>query len=395
MALASWAVADGFEPGQPTTVVVGDPLGAAPRDRIDRRRLGRARTELPASAKELWRRELAGGIVLSPVVDATGGIVVPLSSPDLVRLDSQGQQTWRTRLGAAPASVPPVITSDGSMLVVSEDGILWSISAGGAVRFSVDLAMPTKKASAAPLARDDGSVVVAGEMGLAIVDAGGTVTARTALQGRPVGGLLPHARGILAATLDGEIWHWVPPGSPRRVGDLGGQLPAGVAMVSDRTVVGVVERDRVVALDLLNGATTLLLSSAAVAAPFEDTVTLTPSGRLLATSVVGEWVGLDAQGLLVERGALEKLPAMFSADAGVPAIFRRGEMRSSPPLIVDPRGRIAFARNSGKIGVVDPSGKLHTATPRQCARPIAILPAGPSRFVVACRSGSVALFGDA
>jgi hypothetical protein len=64
-------------------------------------------------------------------------------------------------------------------------------------------------------------------------------------------------------------------------------------------------------------------------------------------------------------------------------------------LVVDPKGRVAFARNSGKVGVIDPSGNLHTASARQCARPVAILPAGPSRLLVACRSGSVAIFGDA
>lgn len=393
-ALASWAVADGLSPGVPATVVVGDPRGAAPRDRVDAHRLGRAHTLLPEAPKELWRRELAGGIVLPPVVDDRGGVVVALSSPDVVRLDDKGQQTWRVRLGAAAPSVAPVIASDGSTLLVAEDGVLWSVSAGGSVRFSVDLAMSTKTAQAAPLARDDGSVVVAGSEGLVVVAASGAIAARTRIDGRPVGGLLPHEGSVLVATRDGDLWRWAPPGAPRRVGSFGGQVDAGVAKVSARTVVGVVERERVVGLDLMTGATTLLLSAAAFVAPLEDTVTLTPSGVLLATSVVGEVAGVDARGALVQRGALEKVPTMFTTDAGVPPMFRRARMASSPPLVADPSGRVAFARNSGKVGVLSSDGAVITAAPRQCARPVAILPAGEARFIVACRSGSVALFGD-
>ena len=393
-ALASWAVADGLSPGVPATVVVGDPRGAAPRDRVDAHRRGRAHTLLPEAPKELWRRELAGGVVLPPVVDDRGGIVVALSSPDLVRLDEDGQQTWRVRLGAAAPSVPPVIASDGSILVVAEDGILWSVSAGGSIRFSVDLATSTKAAGAAPLARDDGSVVVAGSQELVVVAADGSVRARTAIDGRPVGGLLPHEGGVLVTTREGDVWRWTPPGSPRRMGTFGGQMTAGASKVSSRTVVGVVERERVVGLDLVTGATTLLLSAAAFVAPLEDTVTLTPAGVLLATSVVGEVAGIDARGVLVQRGALEKVPTMFTTDAGVPPMFRWARMSSSPPLVVDPGGRVAFARNLGKIGALSSEGVVHTASPRQCARPVALLPAGKARFVIACRSGSVAVFGD-
>ena len=375
-------------------MVVGDPRGAAPRDRVDALRRGRAHTPLPVAPKELWRRELAGGVVLPPVVDDRGGIVVALTSPDVVRLDDDGQQTWRVRLGAAPPSVPPVIASDGSTLVVAEDGVLWSVSAGGSVRFGVDLATSTKAAEAAPLARDDGSVVIAGTDELVVVAADGSVTARTAVDGRPVGGLVPHEGGVLVTTRDGDVWRWSPPRSPRRVGTFGGQLAAGVSKVSARTVVGVVERERVVGLDLVTGATTLLLSPAAFVAPLEDTVTLTPAGVLLATSVVGEVAGIDARGVVVQRGAFEKVPTMFTTDAGMPPMFRRAPMRSSPALVVDPEGRVAFARNSGKIGALSSDGAVHIASERQCARPVALLPSGKARFVVVCRSGSVALFGD-
>jgi len=51
-------------------------------------------------------------------------------------------------------------------------------------------------------------------------------------------------------------------------------------------------------------------------------------------------------------------------------------------------------RSSGKVGVVDAKGSVATANQRFCARPLAVLPAGAGRFVVACKSGLVALYGD-
>jgi hypothetical protein len=117
---------------------------------------------------------------------------------------------------------------------------------------------------------------------------------------------------------------------------------------------------------------------------------------LLLTNVIGELIGIDAHGVVVKRMPLETLPMVFGADAGgtLPPMFRRLEARSSPPLVTDPRGRIAFVRSSGKLGVVDESGNVVTVSPRVCARPLSVLPAGEGRIMVACRSGSVSVHGD-
>jgi outer membrane protein assembly factor BamB len=156
-----------------------------------------------------------------------------------------------------------------------------------------------------------------------------------------------------------------------------------------------VERTRVVALDLKTGNTTLLMSGGDPVAQVEGPPTLDAKGTLLVTTALGELLGIDAQGVLVRRTALEAMPALFGADAGaLPPIFRRLESRSSPPLVVDGEGKVAFLRSSGKLGIIDATGNVVTANPRLCARPLAVLPAGPERMLVTCRSGSVTMYGN-
>src|SRR5687768_12352585 len=117
LAVGSLAIADGFDPSVPTSVVVGRPQGHAVGERVDRARRGQTRTALPQTPVELWRRDLAGGLELPPVVDKKGDVIAALVSPDVVGIANDGRQKWRTRLGSAPAVVAPVLTSDGSTAV--------------------------------------------------------------------------------------------------------------------------------------------------------------------------------------------------------------------------------------------------------------------------------------
>jgi hypothetical protein len=396
VAVASLAIADGFDPALPKTIVVGEPQGHAVADRLDRARRGRSATPFPSKPVELWRRELAGGLELPPVIEPEGEIIAALVSPDVVRIGRDGRPQWRTRLGTAPAIVPPVLTSDGSTVVVASDGTVWSVSAGGAVRFATELAFRAKKALAAPVALSNGSVAVAGELDLAIVGPDGTIRAKTHLKSRPVGALMRYRRGVLLATQNGDVLHWRSPLPPRKLGSLGGNVEGGLMLASKRAVVGVVDNRSVKVLDLKSGNTTLVIGEASTYVKLEGPTALAPNGQLLITSVIGEMFGIDAHGVVKRRVALEPLPAMFTSDAGapIPRLFRRLDTRPSPPLIVDGTGAIAFIRNSGKVGILRGDGSITNISRRLCARPITILPAGPGRLLAACRSGSVAMFGD-
>jgi hypothetical protein len=387
------SVAAGFDPDEPLEVVVGSPPGVAPTDRLDVERRGRSATSLPEAPRELWRRELAGGLDVSPVVAGDGGLIAALTSPDLVRLDGEGRQLWRVHLGTAAAVVPPTLAPDGSTVVLTGEGILWAISAGGAVRWRRDLRLRAKKALAAPLPLENGSVVVAGEQELVLVGATGEVQARESLPGRPIGGPIPWAGGAIVTSADGSVHLWAPPAAPRKIGDFGGQLvDGGATLASERALLAVVDRRRVVALDLKGRSVTPLLSVDG-STQLEGPLTLDQRGTLWVTGVAGELFGLDPHGMIVRRGALE--PVAIIGDGGVPAIFQRIETRVSPPLIADPQGRLGFARASGKVGVVSSEGAVVVADARFCARPLAVLPGGPSRLLLACRSGSIGAFGPA
>jgi len=388
--LASFSFADGVDPSAPATIVVGAPRGFAPRARLGDTRLGQSSSLLPTSASELWRRELTSGLDFPPVVDASGGVIAALVSPEVVRLGPDGRQSWRERLGGASAAVAPIITSDGSVAVLCTDGTFWRVSARGRVSHGVDLQTRTKNAAATPLALDDGSVILASERALLHVDADGKVRARVPFSERAVGGLIAYRGGVLVTTQDGGVFSWRAPGSPRKLGDFGGMVQHGGALLSKRTLVAVVQRERVLALDLPTGTTTVLADGAGLR-HFEGPVTLDQAGIMMVTSGFGELFGLDGHGMLVRRVLLDNIVLPTSTDAGVPfpSMFR-----ATPPLIVDAAGTVAFVRNNGRFGLVDDQGMMSLLDPRVCSRPLAVLPSGKGRLLVACRSGSVILWGN-
>jgi hypothetical protein len=384
-----------LDPSMPHTIVVGDPPGHAPSDRLGARRLGRARTALPRAPRELWRSEESGGLGVAPLVDARGGVVVALMSPDVVRLDAQGKHSWRTSLGDSPAAVAPVVTSDGSIAVVCGDGSMWWLAPSGAVRHRTALGMPTLRASATPVALEDGSVAVAGENAIVVVDSSGDVRARTALEDLADGGLVAWKGGVLVSERSGRVRFWRPPGRPRTLGELGGASDGGAVLVSERTLVAVVGKSELVALDLVAQSTTRLLSEADVMAEIEGPPVLDARNVVLVTTVAGELVGVDARGLPARRSGIESVPQLIPGDGGTAgAVLRRQDGPSSPPLVTDPQGRVAFFRSSGRVGVVEPNGAVAVASERLCARPLALVPAGPRRMVAACRSGTLVLYGE-
>jgi len=103
----------------------------------------------------------------------------------------------------------------------------------------------------------------------------------------------------------------------------------------------------------------------------------------------------SSSGLLIGIGASsEKLRVALSPqpvageDAGVVSY------RPSPPVIVDQGGRVAFVRGDGKVGVVAPDGGIVTVQGMACYDPIGIVPAGAKRFLVACRAGTIRMYGE-
>jgi hypothetical protein len=392
----------------PVSVVVGPPRGWAVSDRLGPRRLGRSEAELPSSPRELWRRELVGGLELPPVVDAAGGVIAAVASaPEVVRLEPDGRSSWRVRLDGAAAVVPPVIASDGAALVIGGDGRLSRLDAAtGTVHQAVALGAGTREARATPLALEDGGVVVAADDALVRVSALGEVTARAPLADGAVGGLIGWDGGVLVTAESGDVLWWRAPLPPRRLGVLGGAPSGGGALVGERTLVAVVAGRRLVALDLRAGQTTLLLGPRGASEELralemlEGPPTLGISDAVLVATVAGELLSVDARGLVTTAGLLEQTSVRVDGDAGAPmaSLFGKVDPSPSPPLVADRAGRVAFVRRSGpgRAGVIAlgaAGAGVGVASQRFCVRPLAVLPAGTGRMLVACVGGSLGMFG--
>jgi hypothetical protein len=416
----SIALADSIDPSFPRTVVVGAPRGAAPSERIDARRSGQTRTRLPYPPVELWRRHITGGTEFAPLVDAEDNILVALTVPEAIKLGPDGKEIWRVRLGTAAPVVPPALTSDGTLIVITGAGQAFGIAPNGAVRFTTQLGVRGRDIEATPLALNDGGLVVAAGPTLVELDRDGTIRARTALEARPgaldgriTGALLPAPEGdarLFGATLftteSGSVYSFRPPGAPRKLVSFGSFPRKGAMLADARTMLAVIDNNRrVIALDLPTG-TTHIRASATPGSFFDGPVTLAPASRgslALVTLQSGLLLGFDAAGNEKLRIALEKPPPM--PDTGTPSVggtpaqkpigfFSPVEPKPSPALIVDPDGRIGFARANGRVGIVGPDGALALAGERVCVSPVGIVPAGEKRMLLACRDGGMWLYGE-
>ncbi|MBW2524471.1 MAG: hypothetical protein JRI23_09860 [Deltaproteobacteria bacterium] len=398
-AAAPLAAADYVDIERPATMVVGPVSGHAVSARLGPHRLGRCSSPLPAQPRESWRYDLPGPLDSPPLVDAEGAVLAVTGNRRAVRVAPDGAPTWRVSIGRSTPALAPVLTSDGALAVVCADGRVRRVSSSGGLRVGGPLRIQTRKASAVPLALPDGGLVIAGERQLVQLDARDQPVARAELPGLPVGGVLRYGRGFLVTLEDGAVIAWQPPAPPRVVAELPGGPDDGAALIGPHLLAAVVDRSSVLTMDLRSGQTRLLAAGSGVTRQFDGPVVLDPAGRVVVASVVGELVVFDRRGTAVRRLALENEALIFTGDAGapLPSLFRKVELEPSPPLIVDGAGRIAFVRASGRVGTVDPSAPtqaVRVVTASFCRQPLAVLPAGRGRMLVACQSGSLGMFTD-
>ncbi|MFT3775115.1 MAG: hypothetical protein QM820_57950 [Minicystis sp.] len=399
---AAWpARADTVDPTMPRAVVVGAPRGAAPSDRLDPRRTGRARTRLPAPPVELWRRHVSGNIDVSPIVDEGGNIIVALTVSELVKLGPDARELWRTRLGGAAASAPPTLLTDGTIAVVTGAGVAMGFTPSGSPRFATPLGISRRDAETVPLALENGGLLVAAGSTVIELDADGVVRARGTLDergpGAPAqaaerasGAVVESPGGALVTAASGSVYRFRPPAPPRKVGSFGGIPTRGAMLADDRTLVAVVDGRRLVALDLPTGTTHVRAGGTLFDAP----PALGPGGVLLVATQLGLLLGVDTAGNERIHLSLDKLPAATGSAPSLGTFTAPADIKPSPPVVVDPSGRIAFVRSTGRAGVVTPEGKVQVVADRICAAPTAVLPAGEKRMLVACRDGGLWMYGE-
>jgi len=381
---AWWASAEPLDPTLPHQVTVGPSPGPAPMSRLNGSRNGRSGNPLPRAPKSLWRARVPGSIVDDVAIDPQGAVVVG-STTHLAQIDPRGRVAWSFRLGTASAATGPVISSNGSRVLVTSEAELLVVRQDGRVRTRRSL--PVRKSSRIPalLPVETGGVAVAVDAELLLLEADGDVRARASAPGS-VQTLLHRPAGLVVVTRDGAVLGWAPPSPLSEIGSLGGNPSGGAVLVSDDTLVSVVDSRRLVALDLLSGVRRLLVPEAKLS--FDGPPAVAADRQTLVVSWDGLLLRHDRKGRETLRLALE--PTDLTLDGGVPAA-RSGD---GAPLLVGRDGRIGFARPGLDVGVVGPSSSVQTAAGAACVTPASLVPAGPGRMVLACRSGIVWLVGS-
>lgn len=380
----SRAEAELVDPNLPVSITVGTPPGFCPTGRVDARRTGRVEA-LPDAPTQKWHRRVRGGMSLPVAVDADGAIIVAAAVAEMVQVGPDGSEQWHRRLGMSVASTQPVIMADGTRVVLTALGQAWGFGPSGDLRFDTSLATLGTDPRTSPLPREDGTLVVAVGTHLVTLDRQGTIVSQADVGERIVGSIVETADGIVATTDTGSVFRWASPMPPRRVGTFRGVVREGGALTPGGSLAAVVDMQRLVSMDLRSGATSTLVNLYGLEGPptigNKSLIHIgTTSGLLLSVSPAGE-----------ER-RVRLVPSLPDADADA-GVATPVYAPASPAVLVDEKGRVAFARTDGRVGVVSPEGQVRYAPKRGCGTPVSIVPAGKSKFLVACRTGDLRLYG--
>ncbi len=382
---SSPAAAEHADPNLPVRIAVGAPPGHCPMGRVNPARTGRV-PELPDRPKPIWHRRVRGGMALPVAVDEQGSIIVAAAIAELVQVGPDGSEQWHRRLGMSVATTQPVILTDGTRVVLTALGKVWGFGPDGAERFTADLSTLGTDPRTSPLPRADGTVAVAVGTNLVTLDRHGTIVSHVDVGERVVGALVEHDRAVLATTHTGAVYRWASPMPARRIGTFRGLVREGAVRASDRSLMAVVDLEHLVAMDLTTGRTTTRLKLYGLEGP----PTIDKAGLAHIATTTGLLLSISASGQERRVKLMPPSATATTADGGVPGPVYAP---ASPAVLVDRAGRVAFARTDGRVGVVNADGRVRFAEKRSCGTPLGVVPAGKKRFLVACRTGDLRLYG--
>lgn len=394
------ASAQRIDPRRPATFVVGAPAGAAPMQRIDARRSGMAKQALPGSPLRIaWRKTIGLGIDQAALAGSDGTLAVVTARGDVMFLDDTGEERSHVTVGAGSVG-PAVMTSDGTVVFATSSGdvigVKRSTAANQRPRFSTRIG-GERAARAAPLALDDGGVVVASSSELVVLDSDGNVRARAAVP-EPIGSpLLASGDKVVAIGASGAVFGWTPGREPSRIGSFGAPIDGGAAFADATTLVAVIESNHLVELDIARGARATRAIAAQGLYLGPPSVRPGPRGGSIATVLAmtpsrGFVVSVDPAGQETLRAPIATFTPQTLADGGAAPLV-------APPHvgpIIDARGAIAFAATDGHVGIVTPEGAVETIPEQLCSRTgrtsgsvAGLTPFGRGSFAVTCVDGVV------
>ena len=392
LAAAGLASAQRLDPRRPKTLVVGPPQGASPMHRVDAQRTGLSKAPLPSGTLRIaWKKTTAQAFDQPALSASDGSLALVSVRGDVTFLDEAGEESSTLRGGAQQAG-PAVLTSDGTVVYTTGGGEAVGVQRGRQQpRFVTRIGGDRNERRTAPLALNDGGVVVTTTTDLVALDAEGNVRSRTSLPEPPATPLLVSGDRVVAITTSGAVFGWAPGREAVRLGSFGAPVDGGAAIGLNGALVAVIEGNHLAEVDLARGGRStraiagqgLYLGPPAVRGPLVTLLALTQTRGFVVT--------LDGAGQELVRAPIATFNPAPLVDGGAPPLV-------APPhvgVLVDARGAIAFAATDGAVGVVGPDGAVDTLGEMICAKAsrsgvVGLTPSGSGAFVVMCESGTVA-----
>ncbi len=393
-----------FNVEQPLVISAGAPKGGARTVALDASRRGLATSRLPASRLQTeWRNSLGFVAQDGPLVDFRGNVYVVGENGEVTELSRDGAVLSRVT-ARSPQPGPAALLSDDTVVFVDAAGEAVAVH-DGVVAWRSQFGRPSAE-HGAPIALDDGGVVVASGPDLAILDRDGRERTRVVLPEATNHPLISVRGTVIAVGDTGTVWSWSP-GSSRavRISSFGSNIDESAALLDDRTLVAITETGtRLSTVDLLDGTSSKLAGASAglwLGSPVVDGVSVCA----IQTTAAGEIaVVIDRSGLTRGSALLWGHPQAHPSDQ------RAGPTERTPVTapIVGNDGRLAFASANGSVGVVSGVVPSPDAGPSEgatvelladaCGPPAAnasgarsavvgLAPLPPNGLVAVCRSG--------
>ncbi|HYQ26327.1 MAG TPA: PQQ-binding-like beta-propeller repeat protein [Polyangiaceae bacterium] len=357
-------------------IAVGRGSALAACEGLDASNGNRARSRFPSTPELTFRTRLAGGIGQAPASDAHGNLIVAHAEPRLSKLDAKGRTLWSERL-ASEASSAPVLTSAGSILIVTRDGeaLLYSTAGKLQAKRALPFADPRRRSLSIPTS--NGGALLANGSELFELDENGALLRQLRASGN-LSTIAEANAALIAVSDNGRVQIAHATGDLTPLGSFAGNVAEGAA-VSAGKLFAVVDGHKWCSLDLTTGQVVTLASEPNINLTGPVAMLDSPSAALVAD---GGFVSLRAKdGAEGSRAALSATSQGFD-----PAL--RG-LRAAL-VVSDQRGAIAAVR-SGNDALILPEGKSALRLDdTSCLDPFRPTPTATG-IVFACRSGQ--LFG--
>jgi hypothetical protein len=391
------ADAQRLDPRHPNAFVVGSPSGPAPMQRVDGRRSGETKHNLPGGSLSVAWRKAIGLSVDQPALAASDGtLAIVTGRGDVVFLDADGDEKAHVNVNGRSAG-PAALTSDNTVVFSTSTGDAVGVRRASTQPRYITRIGGDRNPRSAPLALDDGGVVLATTSDLVVLDAEGNVRSRVTLPDAPAAPLLASGDKILSISSAGTVYGWTPGREPVRMGSFGAPIDGGAALADASTLLAVIEGNHLVELDLRSGtrSTRSIAGQGLYLGP--PALRKIASGAVLATVIAMQpsrllVVTLDPGGQDVTRAPIATLIPPTLGDGGPAPIV--APLHTGP--LVDARGAVAFASTEGRVGMITPDGAVEPINETLCSKSsrssgiAGLTPYGRGAFVVTCEGGSVA-----